>query len=120
MKPGARNMLKANVMNKILTDLCNEHGLAYLDIYFAKHFAEASGQQETDVLNVIRRQEKISLGEDSGKGKYERARERACRLLADGWDNYNERAGSPAELLARSEYAYAYGVLCKKGLDKED
>lgn len=94
--------------------LLKEHGHCYLDQHVARAFSKLSGQPEEDTLNVLRRQENDCLVEESGRGKYQRARERACMLLASGWDQGAEGCRyTPPQLFARLEPATAYGIVAR-------
>ena len=115
-------MEKQNFGTSTVEALCNEHGHCYLDTYVAQSFARASGQPETSVLNVLRRQERSCLSEESGRGKFERAKERACMLLASGWEQGEGGHGygyrSTCEMLASMEPAAVYGMIARTSAQK--
>lgn len=100
-------------------DLINERGLAYLDYYVAREFSDISGQPEEDVIRILHRQESLCLLNESGPGRYKRAKRRACLLLTAGWENGREVSTSAVGLLPRYELATAYAILAGRERNNE-
>jgi hypothetical protein len=95
-----------------IDNLIAAHGHYYLDGLVARAFAYATEFPELDVLAVLRMQYRATLrDEESGRGRYNRAIERACRLLVAGWEQGPDAHESATRLLVTREPATAYGIL---------
>jgi hypothetical protein len=99
-----------------LSERWSKDGVAHLDMYVAKEFARLSGRPEDEVLSILCRQETIFLAQESGRGKFARARRNACHALAHGWDIGMEVSQSTyTSVLAAFELATAYAIMARRG-----
>lgn len=100
-----------------------EHGYPQLEYLVALEFARYTGVDEMKVRAVLNTQYVEFIGKLSGRGKQERATERACMLLMSGFEDYHGSKGknqyrpeTVAEFMAMRYHAYVFGAMVALGV----
>ena len=108
---------------KRVESIVAEHGYSQLEYLVAVEFARYTGADEMEVRAVLNTQYLECLGKLSGRGKQERAAERACELLVSGFEDYHGskgknhyRPGTVAEFMAMRYHAYVFGAMVALGV----